>query len=36
MFFAQEHRPGEAMQQDFTHASELAVTITGGAFEHML
>ena len=36
VFFAQEHRPGEAMQQDFTHAGELGITIAGVAFEHML
>ena len=29
VFFAQEHRPGEAMQTDFTHCDELGVsTIT--------
>lgn len=26
---AQQHRPGEAAQTDFTHATELAVTIAG-------
>jgi transposase len=36
VFFAQEHRPGEAMQTDFTHGDELAVTIAGEAFPHML
>jgi hypothetical protein len=36
VFFAQEHRPGEALQTDFTHCKELAVTICGEAFEHML
>src|SRR5206468_850370 len=29
VFFAQAHRPGEAAQTDFTHATELAVTIAG-------
>jgi hypothetical protein len=36
IFFAQEHRPGEAMQTDFTWGSELGVTIEGAAFPHML
>jgi hypothetical protein len=36
VFFAQEHRPGEAAQTDFTHANELGVTIAGRAFDHML
>ncbi len=36
VFFAQEHRPGEAMQTDFTHCDELAVTIAGEPFPHML
>lgn len=36
VFFAQEHRPGEAMQTDFTWANELEVTICGEAFPHML
>lgn len=34
--FAQEHRPGEAMQTDFTWATELEVLINGELFEHML
>lgn len=33
---AQRHRPGEAGQTDFTWATELAVTIAGQAFVHML
>ena len=33
---AQQHRPGEAAQTDFTHATELAVTIAGQLFVHML
>lgn len=34
--FAQQHRPGEAAQTDFTHATELAVTVAGQLFVHML
>ncbi|MGZ5851777.1 MAG: IS21 family transposase [Hyphomicrobium sp.] len=33
---AQRHRPGEAAQTDFTWATELAVTIAGQIFVHML
>ena len=33
---AQQHRPGEAAQTDFTHTGELAVTIVGQLFMHML
>lgn len=33
---AQLHRPGEAAQTDFTWVTELAVTIAGEAFVHML
>jgi hypothetical protein len=36
VFFSQEHRPGEAAQTDFTHATELGVTIGGVALGHML
>ena len=36
VFFPQEHVPGEAMQTDFTWATELQVTIQGEAFPHML
>jgi hypothetical protein len=36
VFFSQEHRPGEAMQTDFTSGNELQVTIRGVPFEHML
>lgn len=36
VFFAQEHRPGEAMQTDFTWATELGITIQGEPFPHML
>ena len=35
VFFAQEHRPGEAAQTDFTSANELEITIGGEPFEHM-
>lgn len=35
VFFAQEHRPGEAIQTDFTWGSELGVTIGGQPFTHM-
>jgi hypothetical protein len=34
--FGQQHRPGEAAQTDFTHATELAITIAGQLFAHML
>jgi hypothetical protein len=36
IFFAQEHRAGEAMQTDFTWGTELGVTICGEAYPHML
>jgi transposase len=36
VFFAQEHRPGEAIQTDFTWAKELGITIQGEPFPHML
>jgi hypothetical protein len=36
IFFGQEHRPGEAMQTDFTWGNELQVTLNGEAFSHML
>lgn len=36
VFFAQVHRPGEAMQTDFTWATSLGVTIAGEPFNHML
>ena len=36
VFFPQEHRPGEAAQLDFTHATSLGVTILGVAFAHLL
>lgn len=36
VYFAQEHRPGEAAQTDFTDCNCLKVTICGEPFEHML
>ena len=36
IFFAQEHRPGEAAQTDFTRATQLGITIGGELFAHML
>ena len=36
VMLAQLHRPGEAAQTDFTWATELAVTIAGQVFVHML
>ena len=36
VFFPQQHRPGEALQVDFTHATALGVTIAGEAFAHLL
>jgi hypothetical protein len=36
VFFAQEHRPGELCQSDFTHCRELGVTINGHAFPHLI
>jgi hypothetical protein len=36
VFFAQEHRPGEATQTDFTWCNVLEVTIRRVPFEHML
>lgn len=36
VFFAQAHRPGEALQTDFTWGTELGVTIFGVPFDHML
>lgn len=36
VFFAQNHRPGEALQTDFTNANELAITIVGVLFRHLL
>jgi hypothetical protein len=36
IFFAQQHRPGEAGQTDFTDARELGITIMSEIFPHML
>jgi len=36
VFFDQVHRPGEAMQTDFTWATILGITICGVAFPHLL
>lgn len=36
IMLAQQHRPGEAAQTDFTSTAELAVTIAGQAFVHLL
>jgi hypothetical protein len=36
VFFAQNHRPGEAGQTDFTWATELGITIGGEPLAHML
>jgi hypothetical protein len=36
VFFAQQHRPGELCQSDFTHCRELGVTIGGEAFPHLI
>ncbi|MCP4680236.1 MAG: IS21 family transposase [Deltaproteobacteria bacterium] len=36
VFFAQNHRPGEAMQMDFTNCNGLEITICGEIFEHLL
>jgi hypothetical protein len=34
--FAQVSRPGEVIQTDWTHASELGITIAGEAYPHLL
>ena len=36
VFFAQLHKPGDAMQTDFTWGTELGVTIAGAPFAHLL
>jgi Mu transposase, C-terminal domain len=36
VFFPQAHRPGEAIQTDFTHATALGVTIAGEPYAHQL
>jgi hypothetical protein len=35
VFFPQQHAPGRLAAIDFTHASELGVTILGAVFKHM-
>lgn len=36
VFFPQEHRPGREAAIDFTHGTELGVTILGEPFKHLL
>jgi hypothetical protein len=36
VFFPQQHRPGEAAQTDFTHTTELALTLTGEPYSPLL
>ena len=36
VYFAQKHSPGQAMELDWTHAQELAVTISGTPLDHLL
>lgn len=36
VFFEQDHPPGREAQLDFTHGTELGVTISGAAFVHLL
>lgn len=36
VFFAQNHRPGEALQTDFTRMRKLKITIEGEELEHLL
>jgi hypothetical protein len=36
VYFTQEHRPGELCESDFTHLTEVGITIDGQPFEHML
>jgi hypothetical protein len=36
VFFAQKHVPGRLAQSDFTHMSELGITIGGQSFPHLL
>lgn len=35
VFFRQEHRPGQTLASDFTHATDLGVTIQGVPLEHL-
>lgn len=36
LFLPQDHRPGEAMQTDFTEMKSLGITILGELYEHLL
>lgn len=36
VFFAQEHHPGKLCQSDFTHMSDLGITIAGLPFPHLI
>ncbi len=36
LFLPQEHRPGEAMQTDFTSMNKLGITIAGEPYAHLL
>jgi hypothetical protein len=36
VFFAQVHKPGRLCQSDFTHMSELGVSICGKSFRHLI
>ena len=36
VFFPQQHRPGEALQTDFTHIQSLAITISGEPLQALL
>jgi hypothetical protein len=36
VYFVQEHRAGELCESDFTHLTELGITISGQPFAHML
>jgi hypothetical protein len=36
VYFVQEHRAGELCESDFTHLTELGITIAGQLFPHML
>jgi len=36
VFFAQEYKPGELCESDFTNMNELGVTIAGQPFDHLI
>lgn len=36
VFFDQQHKPGQLCESDFTHMSQLAVTINGIPFNHLI